>query len=142
MHLIDVWRAVFIAYICCGCPCSLLALFLCSSLSILYHVSLVFFFSSRRRHTRLQGDWSSDVCSSDLACRLQGPSARAHLGLSERRGLGLARLPHQRKSRLAPVHGFLFQKQGERLPRPGRARQSLASLERNAAVQGDGNNAL
>src|SRR5256885_5654567 len=29
-----------------------------------------FFFSSRRRHTRLQGDWSSDVCSSDLAERL------------------------------------------------------------------------
>src|SRR5256885_5287543 len=28
-----------------------------------------FFFSSRRRHTRLQGDWSSDVCSSDLAAR-------------------------------------------------------------------------
>src|SRR5256885_8869113 len=25
-----------------------------------------FFFSSRRRHTRLQGDWSSAVCSSDL----------------------------------------------------------------------------
>src|SRR5256885_12020826 len=30
------------------------------------HMSLYFFFSSRRRHTRLQGDWSSDVCSSDL----------------------------------------------------------------------------
>src|SRR5256885_1214397 len=28
---------------------------------------LGFFFSSRRRHTRLQGDWSSDVCSSDLS---------------------------------------------------------------------------
>src|SRR6266566_3659750 len=28
--------------------------------------ALFFFFSSRRRHTRLQGDWSSDVCSSDL----------------------------------------------------------------------------
>src|SRR5256885_7966628 len=26
----------------------------------------MFLFSSRRRHTRLQGDWSSDVCSSDL----------------------------------------------------------------------------
>src|SRR5256885_6796684 len=26
----------------------------------------LFFFSSRRRHTRLQGDWSSNVCSSDL----------------------------------------------------------------------------
>src|SRR5205807_4266166 len=25
---------------------------------------IYFFFSSRRRHTRLQGDWSSDVCSS------------------------------------------------------------------------------
>src|SRR5256885_5191464 len=30
------------------------------------YVVLFFFFSSRRRHTRLQGDWSSDVCSSDL----------------------------------------------------------------------------
>src|SRR5437764_136662 len=27
---------------------------------------LNFFFSSRRRHTRYIGDWSSDVCSSDL----------------------------------------------------------------------------
>src|SRR5256885_17051561 len=33
----------------------------------------VFFFSSRRRHTRLQGDWSSDVCSSDLG-RIQDGS--------------------------------------------------------------------
>src|SRR5437762_13995714 len=29
-------------------------------------VLLYFFFSSRRRHTRYIGDWSSDVCSSDL----------------------------------------------------------------------------
>src|SRR2546430_6259048 len=28
-----------------------------------------FFFSSRRRHTRFDCDWSSDVCSSDLAAR-------------------------------------------------------------------------
>ena len=28
---------------------------------------MVFFFSSRRRHTRSLCDWSSDVCSSDLA---------------------------------------------------------------------------
>src|SRR5438876_5301371 len=27
---------------------------------------MIFFFSSRRRHTRWTGDWSSDVCSSDL----------------------------------------------------------------------------
>src|SRR2546427_6221643 len=29
-------------------------------------VFVVFFFSSRRRHTRFDCDWSSDVCSSDL----------------------------------------------------------------------------
>src|SRR5205807_5823759 len=44
----------------------------------------VFFFSSRRRHTRLQGDWSSDVCSSDLrvggaVIRQQFPDCRARL---------------------------------------------------------------
>src|SRR5437867_8081195 len=32
----------------------------------------VFFFSSRRRHTRSYGDWSSDVCSSDLSARVTG----------------------------------------------------------------------
>src|SRR5256885_10129226 len=38
-----------------------------SSIVQMYMIhSLFFFFSSRRRHTRLQGDWSSDVCSSDL----------------------------------------------------------------------------
>src|SRR6266516_6512794 len=35
-----------------------------------------FFFSSRRRHTRSYGDWSSDVCSSDLAWRCS--AARSH----------------------------------------------------------------
>src|SRR3989449_7900169 len=30
-------------------------------------VGFFFFFSSRRRHTRCSRDWSSDVCSSDLA---------------------------------------------------------------------------
>src|SRR5437763_12692685 len=32
-------------------------------------MSFFFFFSSRRRHTRYIGDWSSDVCSSDLINR-------------------------------------------------------------------------
>src|SRR5688500_20303165 len=39
---------------------------------------ITFFFSSRRRHTRLQGDWSSDVCSSDLvaaACFLMASTS-------------------------------------------------------------------
>src|SRR5689334_23895374 len=30
---------------------------------------MFFFFSSRRRHTRSNCDWSSDVCSSDLFCQ-------------------------------------------------------------------------
>src|SRR5438445_10751531 len=40
---------------------------------------ILFFFSSRRRHTRYWRDWSSDVCSSDLDHRLQ------HLDQGERR---------------------------------------------------------
>src|SRR5437762_9152952 len=37
-----------------------------------------FFFSSRRRHTRYIGDWSSDVCSSDLFRVLdRGPRSQA-----------------------------------------------------------------
>src|SRR5260370_901759 len=40
---------------------------------------MLFFFSSRRRHTRFKCDWSSDVCSSDLytAEALKEPTARA-----------------------------------------------------------------
>src|SRR5260370_10973307 len=49
----------------------------------------MFFFSSRRRHTRFKCDWSSDVCSSDLfengtgnrfetagCCNVQSPQDR------------------------------------------------------------------
>src|SRR2546426_12191032 len=55
----------------------------------------VFFFSSRRRHTRLQGDWSSDVCSSDLrgaaavGARVDRPPASRRL---RRRRYGAARV--------------------------------------------------
>src|SRR2546430_3909577 len=34
-----------------------------------------FFFSSRRRHTRFDCDWSSDVCSSDLEAKLARDAA-------------------------------------------------------------------
>src|SRR5207248_7753687 len=39
-------------------------------------IVLFFFFSSRRRHTRSYGDWSSHVCSSDLS-RCAAASQRA-----------------------------------------------------------------
>src|SRR5256885_17224932 len=41
-------------------------------------LSYKFFFSSRRRHTRLQGDWSSDVCSSDYLVVLGRGELGAH----------------------------------------------------------------
>src|SRR5437764_8125872 len=37
-----------------------------------------FFFSSRRRHTRYIGDWSSDVCSSDLRARGRSVAMSRH----------------------------------------------------------------
>src|SRR3989475_4410385 len=38
----------------------------CQSFFYIRCLFLFFFFSSRRRHTRFDCDWSSDVCSSDL----------------------------------------------------------------------------
>src|SRR5260370_793410 len=38
---------------------------------------IFFFFSSRRRHTRFKCDWSSDVCSSDLATLLLSQDGRS-----------------------------------------------------------------
>src|SRR5256885_15422446 len=46
----------------------------------------MFFFSSRRRHTRLQGDWSSDVCSSDLDDKLNYGIANVWVPENRRRG--------------------------------------------------------
>ena len=43
-----------------------------------YFIYFLFFFSSRRRHTRSACDWSSDVCSSDLS---SGPAAYTIVGM-------------------------------------------------------------
>src|SRR5256886_10536432 len=56
---------------------------------------LIFFFSSRRRHTRFDCDWSSDVCSSDL---------RAHHDAHVReRARPLARVDLARVGRVQPL---------------------------------------
>src|SRR5690242_21277633 len=59
---------------------------------------MVFFFSSRRRHTRLTCDWSSDVCSSDLVRCGSGEErpagrdrVRSAVGAEPRRCLGRER---------------------------------------------------
>src|SRR5699024_11320192 len=56
------------------CFCSVLRLLpsLGSVFSLILLFFIFFFFSSRRRHTRSKRDWSSDVCSSDLAGRPGG----------------------------------------------------------------------
>src|SRR5256885_3166114 len=62
----------------------------------------LFFFSSRRRHTRLQGDWSSDVCSSDLCFGGSRPAAHA----VSLRGLELLR---KARPGILPVRRFKIQ---------------------------------
>src|SRR5215475_14604236 len=47
-----------------------------------------FFFSSRRRHTRFSRDWSSDVCSSDLA-GVASMAAVFNVSLRRRPGVAL-----------------------------------------------------
>src|SRR5205814_3823250 len=48
-------------------------------LVLLTSLYIIFFFSSRRRHTRCLSDWSSDVCSSDLS---PSPTRKAAAGTS------------------------------------------------------------
>src|SRR5206468_6989183 len=49
----------------------------------------VFFFSSRRRHTRSDRDWSSDVCSSDLNTVKSRPWAALQLAWKAAQGRDL-----------------------------------------------------
>src|SRR3989440_4491690 len=49
---------------------------------------LFFFFSSRRRHTRSDRDWSSDVCSSDLNHATKNPNAHFSKGATLDQVLG------------------------------------------------------
>src|SRR5260370_24260872 len=68
-----------------------------------FHMSVFFFFSSRRRHTRFKCDWSSDVCSSDLSPFHQKnpPSLRNRLPLP----VEISHPPETTASRLKP-HPF------------------------------------
>src|SRR2546427_9969753 len=77
--------------------------------------SYFFFFSSRRRHTRFDCDWSSDVCSSDLLCRDEAQRLREirlledlallkrhAAGAEDSRGFGVE--ARARRSRVAGEH--------------------------------------
>src|SRR5256886_9283141 len=61
-------------------------------------VTLFFFFSSRRRHTRFDCDWSSDVCSSDLS-----PGEKRQAQIDGRGVQGIHRLGQLHSERLVAV---------------------------------------
>src|SRR5204862_5946542 len=79
----------------------------------------LFFFSSRRRHTRSLRDWSSDVCSSDLTIR-SGSNASA-AGGRKSNDLARSRQPHLSKRIHAgrgdePLPLWIFRRSQTRMP--------------------------
>src|SRR5437762_6633061 len=73
--------------------------------------SSVVFFSSRRRHTRYIGDWSSDVCSSDLRDRRPEVAPQPAEQVGEVGGLESFReRRHQRCRQTAHAH-YIFAQQ-------------------------------
>src|SRR5207248_8880066 len=63
-------------------------------------LSIYFFFSSRRRHTRSYGDWSSDVCSSDLRNRPpRWPAARSSSSIASPSRTSPTSRPHRSEER-------------------------------------------
>src|SRR5262245_64635399 len=73
--------------------------------------SIIFFFSSRRRHTRCLSDWSSDVCSSDLPTVGHGEHAGAerraeHCVSDSLSAFAHGHVPHDHRSKKRPAfHG-------------------------------------
>src|SRR5438876_5264686 len=72
-----------------------------------------FFFSSRRRHTRWTGDWSSDVCSSDLI-RQAAQGEVLHNDDTSMRVLRLAREPSDDRTGVF-TSGIVSTQEGRRI---------------------------
>src|SRR5437763_1630461 len=76
----------------------------------------VFFFTSRRRHTRYIGDWSSDVCSSDLRvripCRIPGGQGIRHGILTRLGGQGNAVAGNRSEERRVGKGWSVWRRQG------------------------------
>src|SRR5882757_4205358 len=78
----------------------------------------VFFFSSRRRHTRYWRDWSSDVCSSDLGARAAKLFGVTETGNFEGKSvLSLSRIPdEEERAFLRRVRPKLYEARAKRPP--------------------------
>src|SRR5436309_13340533 len=93
----------------------------------------IFFFSSRRRHTRFSRDWSSDVCSSDLSCRMENAAAAIEAAIEKvlKRGARTPDMQGKKRavttSRMGDLIAAETQKRSEerRVGKECRARRSL-----------------
>src|SRR5262249_57168887 len=93
----------------------------------LWHTS--FFFSSRRRHTRLVSDWSSDVCSSDLDPRLQRQVALKVMLPGQAGELGRKRFLREARAAAALEHDNVRSEE-RRVGKEGRCRGAADQVKR------------
>src|SRR3712207_7864681 len=98
----------------------------------------LYYFTSRRRHTRYWRDWSSDECSSDLAGGGEGSGVADGLGRRARRRR------HVLAAQVAPRHAQVVQRRRDllgtrrRLGRLHLPRADLLRPDRKSVVQGKG----
>src|SRR5690606_39593459 len=86
-------------------------------------VGWLFFFSSRRRHTRFSRDWSSDVCSSDLPADSLGDEE--FVLVLERAGSGEVRGTCQMMTQVGqqwPFYSYRLRSEERRVGKEGRIR--------------------
>src|SRR5437588_6182437 len=100
----------------------------------------LFFFSSRRRHTRSLCDWSSDVCSSDLNQRLakaeEGQGSKRKIDHPHARGMRLLILlfavtPVAVEPTAKPKRHFLGRSEERRVGKECRSRSSQYQAKKN-----------
>src|SRR5256886_8047713 len=82
-----------------------------------YYVAVLFFFSSRRRHTRFDCDWSSDVCSSDLRRGSAGHETDNSAGPYTEAGHPAPNLKQERRSWPPGDRSFLLDSRRRRVKR-------------------------
>src|SRR5437879_13336444 len=96
----------------------------------MFLIFFCFFFSSRRRHTRYIGDWSSDVCSSDLG-RSRGQHGESSGGRGARAEGGGERRSEERRVGKEGRNGGGAEclKKKERKRKRGRGQQNSENSE-------------
>src|SRR2546421_1102646 len=95
----------------------------CLTVAVFY--GIFFFFSSRRRHTRSDRDWSSDVCSSDL------PAAGRCI---RRTAYGSSRGPHPQRPSFRPASAADFADRRSAAPYRRRSVPAPGERDRKSVV--------